>query len=288
MKKINEKTKKIIGITVMSVLAIIAVIAIAVSAYQSFAGNKSKQEFEEIEMLISESVEQTEDKSEQELAYEKYQALLEENGDFIGWIKIEGTNVNYPVMQTVDNPNFYLKHNFEKRYSDYGVPYLDEECFVDLTNNLVIYGHNMKNGTMFTDLVNYKDKEFWEEHQIINFDTMAEFSEYQVMYAFAFDTNNETFCYNDFVDMDEEQFAEFMAECEKRMAYDTGIRAEFGDEILTLSTCEYTHENGRFVVVAKKIVEETVDTEMSEISAEDVVESEIVDTAETVENIIKE
>ena len=95
---------------------------------------------------------------------------------------------------------------------------------------------------------------------------MAEFSEYQVMYAFAFDTNNETFCYNDFTNMDEEQFAEFMAECEKRMAYDTGIRAEFGDEILTLSTCEYTHENGRFVVVAKKIVEETVDITENEIS----------------------
>ena len=138
MKKLNEKTKKIIGITIMSALAIVAVVAISVSAYQSFAGNKSKQDFEEIEMLISDSVEQTEEKSEQELAYEKYQALLTENGDFIGWIKIEGTNVNYPVMQTVDNPNFYLKHNFEKQYSDYGVPYLDEECFVDLTNNLII------------------------------------------------------------------------------------------------------------------------------------------------------
>ena len=79
--------------------------------------------------------------------------------------------------------------------------------------------------------------------------------------AFAFDTNNETFCYNDFTNMDEEQFAEFMAECEKRMAYDTGIRAEFGDEILTLSTCEYTHENGRFVVVSKKVANERITEE---------------------------
>lgn len=290
MKKLNAKTKKIIGVTIMSVLAVIAAVALSVSVYQTFAEKQSAQEFEEIEMLISDSVEQTDEKSEQEMAYEKYQALLEENGDFIGWIKIEGTNVNYPVMQTVDNPNFYLKHNFEKQYSNYGVPYLDEECFVDLTNNLIIYGHNMKNGTMFTDLVNYKDKDFWEEHQTINFDTMAEFGEYQIMYAFAFDTNNETFCYNDFTNMDEEQFAEFMAECEKRMAYDTGIRAEFGDEILTLSTCEYSHENGRFVVVAKKVVEEAVDVEITETPAEDVVESEVVDTAETeiVEDIIEE
>lgn len=264
MKKFDKK--KTIGTVIMIIFMAVALVALYISAYQSFAGNRSKQEFEEIEMLISDSLEQAEEKSEQEIAYEKYQALLAGNNDFIGWIKIERTNVNYPVMQTVDNPNFYLKHNFDKQYSDYGVPYLDEECFVDLTNNLVIYGHNMKNGTMFADLVNYKDKDFWEEHQTINFDTMAEFSEYQVMYAFAFDTNNETFCYNDFTNMDEEQFAEFMAECEKRMAYDTGIRAEFGDEILTLSTCEYTHENGRFVVVAKKIVEETVDITENEIS----------------------
>ena len=266
MKKFDKK--KTIGTVIMIIFMTIALVALYISAYQSFSGNRSKQEFEEIEMLISDSVEQTEEKSQQELAYEKYQALLAENNDFIGWIRIEGTNVNYPVMQTVDNPNFYLKHNFDKQYSDYGVPYLDEECFIDLTNNLVIYGHNMKNGTMFTDLVNYKDKDFWKEHQVINFDTMAEFSEYQVMYAFAFDTNNETFCYNDFTHMDEEQFAEFMAECEKRMAYDTGVRAEYGDEILTLSTCEYTHENGRFVVVAKKVIEEAIDTTENEISVQ--------------------
>ncbi|MBQ5325386.1 MAG: class B sortase [Oscillospiraceae bacterium] len=138
MKKLNSKTKKIIGVTIMSVLAVIAAVALSVSVYQTFAEKQSAQEFEEIEMLISDSVEQTDEKSEQEIAYEKYQALLAENNDFIGWIKIEGTNVNYPVMQTVDNPNFYLKHNFEKQYSNYGVPYLDEECFVDLTNNLII------------------------------------------------------------------------------------------------------------------------------------------------------
>ncbi len=260
MKKFifTEKTKKVIGIKVTLIFAFIALVAGAFYMSQVKDANNSQESFEQLEIIVNENevVEPTAEQTEQELAYAKYEELLAQNNDFIGWIKIEGTNVNYPVMQTIDTPNFYLKHNFEKQYSDYGVPYLDEECFVDLTNNLVIYGHNMKNGTMFTDLEKYDSKEFWDEHQIINFDTMAEFSEYQVMYAFRFDTNNETFCYNDYVDMNEEEFAEFMAECEKRMAYDTGIRAEYGDEILTLSTCEYTHENGRFVVVAKKVVEE--------------------------------
>ena len=288
MKKFTEKQFWAFKFTL--IFALIAIIAGALFMREYFDSKNSQKNFNELETLIVQQTEETEEKSEQEIAYEKYKELLAKNNDFIGWIKIDGTNVNYPVMQTVDNPNFYLKHNFDKQYSDYGVPYLDEECFVGLTNNLVIYGHNMKNGTMFTDLVNYKDKDFWEEHQTINFDTMAEFGEYQIMYAFAFDTNNETFCYNDFTNMDEEQFAEFMAECEKRMAYDTGIRAEFGDEILTLSTCEYSHENGRFVVVAKKVVEEAVDVEITETPAEDVVESEVVDTAETeiVEDIIEE
>lgn len=256
--KTKELAKKLFVIALVTVLSFTAIFATAKYIQQTADEKNSKEDFILIESAINseitdEAVSENTEKSEQELAYEKYQQLLSQNDDFIGWIKIEGTNVNYPVMQTIDNPGFYLKHNFDGAYSDYGVPFLDERCAVDLTNNLVIYGHNMKNGTMFTDLVNYSDKEFWECHQVINFDTMAEFSKYQVMYAFSFDTNNETFCYNDFTDMNEEQFAEFMAECEKRMAYDTGIRAEFGDEILTLSTCEYTHENGRFVVIAKKI-----------------------------------
>ena len=275
MKKFTEKQFWVFKFTL--IFALIAIIAGVLFMREYFDSKNSQKNFNELETLIVQQTEETEEKSEQEIAYEKYKELLAKNNDFIGWIKIDGTNVNYPVMQTVDTPNFYLKHNFDKQYSDYGVPYLDEECFVDLTNNLVIYGHNMKNGTMFTDLVNYQDKEYWEEHQIINFDTMAEFSEYQVMYAFAFDTDNETFCYNDYTDMTEEKFAEFIAECEKRMAYDTGIRAEYGDEILTLSTCEYTHENGRFVVVAKKVVEDAVTEEMTETSVEEPVEGEDVE-----------
>lgn len=278
MKKFifTKKTKKIIGIKVTLIFALIALIAGAFYMFQVRDANISQKSFEQLEIIVNENeiTEPTEEQTERDQAYAKYQELLVQNNDFIGWIKIEGTNVNYPVMQTIDNPNFYLKHNFGKQYSNYGVPYLDEECFVDLTNNLVIYGHNMKNGTMFTDLEKYNSKEFWEEHQIINFDTMAEFSEYQVMYAFRFDTNNETFCYNDFTDMNEEEFAQFIAECEVRKAYDTGITAEFGDEILTLSTCEYTYENGRFVVVAKRIVEETVEIEPP---AEEMIENEVVE-----------
>ena len=173
----------------------------------------------------------------------------------VGWIFIEGTEINYPVMQTPDNPDYYLKHSFEKTWSDYGVPYVEESCTVGSSNNLVSYGHNMKNGSMFSGLVQYKNKEFFETHPIICFDTVDEPGQYRVIAAFRYNTNNETFKYNEHSDMDEAEFAEYVASCKSRSIYDTGVTAEYGDVLITLSTCEYTYTNGRFVVVAKKIVE---------------------------------
>ena len=81
--------------------------------------------------------------------YEKYAPVYEQNSDFVGWITIDGTSINYPVMQTKDEPDFYINHGFDKSYSDYGVPYVQENCELGNSDNLVIYGHNMKNGTMF-------------------------------------------------------------------------------------------------------------------------------------------
>lgn len=106
-------------------------------------------------------------------AYEKYGALYEQNNDFVGWIQIDGTNINYPVMQTPDNPDYYLKHSFENTWSDYGVPYLDEACVIGQSNNLVIYGHHMSNGSMFCDLELYSDPAFCMEHPVIRFDTLS-------------------------------------------------------------------------------------------------------------------
>lgn len=132
---------------------------------------------------------------EAELAMEKYRALFDQNSDFVGWISIDGTNINYPVMWTPNNPNYYLKHSFEKEYSDYGVPYIDEDCVMGESNNYVIYGHHMKNETMFHDLCNYASKDFYDEHPIIKFDTLFGFGEYQIVAVFRFDTNNDTFRY---------------------------------------------------------------------------------------------
>ena len=188
-------------------------------------------------------------------AYEKYGALYEQNNDFVGWIYIDGTNINYPVMQTPDNPDYYLKHSFEKTWSDYGVPYLDEACVIGQSNNLVIYGHHMSNGSMFCDLELYSDPAFCMEHPVIRFDTLSSFGEYEVIAVFRYNTNQETFRYDREVNMDETRLSWFMEQVHARELFSTGKDASFGDQMLTLSTCEYTYKNGRLVVVARKVVQ---------------------------------
>ena len=188
-------------------------------------------------------------------AYEKYGALYEQNNDFVGWIQIDGTNINYPVMQTPDNPDYYLKHSFEKTWSSYGVPYLDEACVIGQSNNLVIYGHHMSNGSMFCDLELYSDPAFCMDHPVIRFDTLTSFGEYEVIAVFRYNTNQETFRYDREVNMDEGRFSWFIEQVHARELFSTGKDASFGDQLLTLSTCEYTYKNGRLVVVARKVVQ---------------------------------
>ena len=240
----------------------------AMFTHQYLDAKNSKAAFDDLTNLITEIDEPQKDAGTEEesglsaeelaaaeaaLAREKYAALFAQNNDFIGWIRIDGTNVNYPVMQTPNKPDFYLKRSFDKSYSDYGVPYIDEACMTGISNNLVIYGHHMNDGSMFADLCKYADADFCREHPTIAFDTLSSLGKYEVVAAFKFNTNRETLKYNEYTLMDEVQFAEFMENVRARQLYDTGVTAEYGDQLLTLSTCEYTYPNGRFVVVAKKV-----------------------------------
>lgn len=185
----------------------------------------------------------------------KYQELYLQNEDMVGWISIAGTTINYPVMQSRNNPNFYLKHNFEKDYSDLGTPYVQENCDIAESDNLVIYGHHIKGGKMFGALEDYKSKSFYEEHKTIQFDTLTEQTEYEIVAVFkTVAYSSEGFRYYDFVDAEnEEEFNSYVGKCKELALYDTGVTAEYGDRLITLSTCEYSAQNGRLVVVAKKV-----------------------------------
>lgn len=186
-----------------------------------------------------------------------YQDLYDMNQDLVGWIKIEGTKIDYPVMQTsVDNKDFYLRRNFDKQTSSQGCIYVREECDVFApSDNLTIYGHNMKDGSMFACLHDYKDKSAWENNSLIFFDTLYEYHVYKIFAVFKTTTSiGEGFSYHQMVDANsEEDFNEFIANCKELALYDTGITPVYGDKVICLSTCEYTQTNGRLVVAAVRI-----------------------------------
>lgn len=187
----------------------------------------------------------------------KFAALRDQNSDFIGWISIEGTNLNFPVMYAPNNKDFYLRHDFSKEYSVYGVPYLDEKTTLganDQSENLIVYGHNMKTGTIFGCLTGYKKADYYTEHPLIQFDTVYGDGTYEVFAAFSIDVVQDTsFVYNRYVDMDEETYNTYVDEVISRSDVDSGIRPEYGEQLLTLSTCEYSSDNGRYVVVARRV-----------------------------------
>lgn len=188
----------------------------------------------------------------------EYAALYLQNDDMVGWIEIEGTKLNYPVLQTPEEKDFYLHRDFNKEPSKHGAIYVQENCDVwTPSDNVVIYGHNMKDGSMFATLLKYRKQDYWEEHRFIYFNTLLERHTYEIVAVFKTSaTVGKGFDYHLFVDAEnEEEFNEYIEEIRKLDYYDTGVDAEYGDKLITLSTCEYTLTNGRLVVVAKRVAE---------------------------------
>ena len=188
---------------------------------------------------------------------EDYKTLLNMNKDLIGWLKIADINIDYPVMQS-NNNTYYLDHNFEGKYDKNGCLFLDYQCdVVDRNTNLIIYGHNMQSGKMFGSLSKYSDEAYYKEHPKFEFDTIYEKGAYEIVYVFRSKIYNEdavVFKYYQFLDVQSEiEFDSNLAEMAKISLYDTGITPTYGDELLTLSTCDYQENNGRFVIVARKI-----------------------------------
>lgn len=187
----------------------------------------------------------------------EYAQLYTMNNDLVGWIRIPDTKVNYPVMQTPETPDYYLKRNFEKKRNAHGCIYAKEDCDLALSDNVTLYGHYMNDGSMFAPLGKYKKKSYWEQHPIIYFDTLTSRNTYEI-FAVLVTTASEGkgFAYHTFVEAENQQhFDEFVAQCKKLSRYDTGITPQYGDRLITLSTCEYSQTNGRLVVVARLVTD---------------------------------
>ena len=255
--------KKRFLIMLASMLAVLMVFSIFQLWRYFSAEQKTQQEYDSLAELIEappqpapEDYGQPGKTAEPEwTVYDQYGALFEQNPNTIGWISIEGTALNYPVMHTPGSPGFYLRRNFEGQYSEAGVPYAAEGCSISpQSDNITIYGHHMKSGKMFGALDGYTNETFWREHPIIRFDTRAGFGEYEVFAVFK--VAPADFLYNAFINAAEQaEFDKYVSRCKALSLYDTGISAAYGDKLITLSTCEYSQEDGRLVVVARKIVE---------------------------------
>jgi len=186
----------------------------------------------------------------------QYAGIYGENPDTVGWIHIPGTKVNYPVMQTPDSKDYYLKRNFDKAYSSHGCIYAQENCNIATSDNVVLYGHHMRDGSMFAPIMDYRSRVFYEEHPYIRFDSLTQPRLYQVMAVFLTTASEgQGFVYHEMVNATSQaEYDAFVAGCKDLSLYDTGVEATYGDQLITLSTCDYTRTNGRLVVVAKRVL----------------------------------
>lgn len=252
----QNSTKKFI-IILLSIILICCIILIIKIKFNEYQDNKKQQEVSSVLATIDiEPTDITSEKTERMLQVEE---LKKQNSDIVGWLEIDGTNINYPVLQGSDN-DYYLTHNYKNEEVAGGSIFLDKDySFIRPSDNLLIYGHRHKKGLMFEDLIKYKDETFYKEHPTIRFTSLLNDSEYEIIAAFYsrvyYQNETDVFRYYYFVNADtEEDYNNYVDNCIKSSIYNTGKTAHYEEQLLTLSTCDYSQDNGRFVVVAKQIV----------------------------------
>lgn len=261
LKKQKKKQRLIYGL-----LSLIAVCCLGYVIFYYAQYEKNESEYHELADLkqenavgSSDNVNINTDVEEKDLPpiLAKYEKLYQKNKKIVGWLKIDGTKIDYPVMQTVNN-EYYLDHNYNQEYDKNGSIFMDKDCTPAFPNtNMIIYGHHMKSGRMFGDLNRYSKKSYFEKHPQILFDTIYEEGVYDVMYVFRsriYNADEVVFKYYQFMDVNSsEEFYSAMDEMARISLYDTGVTAAYGDRLITLSTCDSSETDGRFVVVAKKV-----------------------------------
>ena len=252
--KQSHKVKPIILI----ILYIIFIVGICYISYYLYNCHKNKTDNTNILNNVEiDNTQIAETKTERMLQLEE---LQKENQEIIGWLEIEETNINYPVCQTNDN-DYYLTHNYMKEKSSSGSLFLDKDFdLINGSSNYLIYGHRNKQGLMFEDLIKYAKEDFYKEHTKIRFTTNKEDSTYEIISVFYsrvyYKSEQNVFRYYYFVNAEnEEEYNEFVNNAKKLSIYNIETTATYGEQLLTLSTCEYSQEDGRFVVVAKKVEE---------------------------------
>ena len=231
------------------------------SAWERAANERLAQRVEQISPTVSPSPGETISSPEQEDPQRNYRPLLEENQHLAAWLTIEGTGVDYPVLYTPEEPEYYLRRAFDGSYAVSGSLFIGADCVPD-GSNVLIYGHEMKDGSMFGELDRYAQEEYARAHPEIFYDRIWEDGSYErrtflVMAAFysqVYQVEEENvFRYYYGTDLSEEAaFENYVTQVEAASIYDLGVTAKYGDRLLTLSTCSYHTQDGRFVIVARE------------------------------------
>ena len=235
--------------TVRKIIFVIALIVLLISGYKlgSYFWNahKEESEFEKLQM-----------KGGHDLV-----ALHKANPDCYGWIQVKGTRINYPVMWTPKEPEFYIRRNFKKQPTIAGVPFMDANSKLGVTKNYMIYGHHIKAGTMFGDLEKFEDKDFWKKHKTFTFDEYRKGKQitgkYKIMAAFhtkIYPEKSKAFKYYNYAGITtNSDYDKYVKGIKSISEYDTGILPKNREQLVTLSTCAYHTDDGRFVIVGTKI-----------------------------------
>lgn len=248
----------------VGVFALLFVFAGIMIARELVGQKKTADEFNELAMLVTPEVTPKptgdHDRTQQPEAgaqapqplpaVRNLQPLFERNGDCIGWLYIEDTAVNYPVMHTPESPERYLHKNFDKKYSAAGVPFLEGDCALN-DDNLIIYGHNMKNGSMFATVTKYKKRDYWEAHPTVEFETADGVKQFAIFAAVRLKMDDSWYSFH--IAGTEEEFTKQIDRIKKKALYDTGITPAYGTQLLTLSTCYGADKDDRILIIAAEI-----------------------------------
>lgn len=195
-------------------------------------------------------------------ALQQYESYAEANPDYVGWLHIDDTQVDGPVVQSQLDGNGYWEYLYKDFYGNYkfaGTLFLDKSCSIgdSATDNWMIYGHNMNDGSMFGTLKYYRNEEFWETHPTFTFTTRESVETFEILgvvQSWVSDQPQGQFEYFFFFDAEnEEEFQDFVRQVKENSLYETGVEAEYGDQLITLSTCDSWHEEGRLAVIGRAI-----------------------------------
>ena len=215
---------------------------------------------------------QDEDEEPMPPIYEPMRVLLNMNPYTVGWIKIEGTPIDYPVVYMEGDNEYFLRHDYEGKEAICGTLYIDKQCSIwPRSDNLIIYGHNMRDGSMFSSLLNYRNKAYYREHPKFTYLSLFDMEEYEIVAVIlskVYYTHEDVFKYYKFFNArNADEFNNFVYNVKKMSLYDTGITPVYGDDLITLSTCEYSQEEGRLAVIARRIraSEQTVAPDATEM-----------------------